>query len=179
MPLSPAADEVDRYLAMTGKRVPVRSLGNPADLRLAGAAGDAHGSSFVPDWTSQADANEAERIAPRQARTGFFSKAASRVKGQAVTRDFSVEDDPSATANPSLGGQVHPEVARLMCEHNNTLGQPFGGEKPQTGSRRITPKVRSASKVNPASGSSVLTAMSAPSTRPGFSAGAYSPYLAL
>jgi hypothetical protein len=177
MPLSAAADEVDRYLAMTGQSVAARSVGNPADLRLAGAAGSAYGSSYAPDWTSQADVNEAGRIAQRQASTGFFSKAASRVKGQSVTRDFSDEDDPAATANPSLGGQVHPEVARLMREHNNALGQAFGGEAPQTGSRKITPKVSSRNRVNPASGSSVLAAMSAPSASPHGSFS--SPYLGL
>jgi hypothetical protein len=53
-----------------------------------------------------------------------------------------------------------------MADHNNALGQPFGGEKPQPGSRSIAPKVRSGNKVTPGSGSSVLAAMSAPSAPP-------------
>lgn len=179
MPLSSAADEVDRYLAMTGQPVPRRSLSSPADLRLAGAAGG-DASPYVPDWTSQADVNEAARIAQRQARTGYFGRKPGRVKGQTVTHDFSDQDDPTATDNPSRGGDVHPEVARLMADHNGgPLGQIFGGEHPRTGNRKITPKVRSRSKVSPACGSSVLAAMSIPSAPPGLSASAYSPYLGL
>ena len=179
MPLTAAADEVDRYLAMTGHRVPRRSLGSPADLRLAGAAGGG-ASPYVPDWTSQADVNEAARIAQRQAGTGYFGKKPNRIKGQALTHDFSDQDDPTATANPSRGGDVHPEVARLMAEHNGgPLGQIFGSEQPQTGNRKITPKVRSRNKVNPACGSSRLAAMSVPSAPSSFSASAYTPYLGL
>lgn len=123
--------------------------------------------------------NEAERIVQRQARTGFFGNKANRVEGQMVTHDFSENDDPTASANPSHGGIVHPEIDRLMAEHNNALGQPFGGETPQTGNRRITPKVRSGNKVTPGSGSSVLAAMSAPSAPPRGFGGRVSPYVEL
>jgi hypothetical protein len=124
--------------------------------------------------------NEADRIAQRQAGTGYFGRKTGRVKGQTLTHDFSDQDDSTATANPPRGGDVHPEVARLMAEHNGgPLGQIFGGEQPQTGNRKITPKIRSRNRVSPACGSSALAAMSFPTATPGLSASAYSPYLGL
>ena len=114
------------------------------------------------------------------ARIVRFAGLPSRIKGQTVTHDFSDDDDPTDTGNPSRGGEVHPEIARIMREHNGgPLGQLFGGEQPQSGGRRITPKVRSRNRVTPASGSSVLAAMSVPSAPHGSSGGTYSPYLGL
>lgn len=88
MPLSRAASEVDRYLAMTGAPVPDRSLTSPADLRLAGLPVMSGSASVLPGMS------EADEIAQRHARTGLFGGKASRVKGQTVTHDFSDEDDP-------------------------------------------------------------------------------------
>jgi hypothetical protein len=178
LPLSMAASEVDRYLELTGQRVPQRSPWNPADMRLSGAVGGdelglaavmAGAASVLPGMT------EADLIAARQARTGFFTRKATKVKGQTVTHDFSDGDDPTATANPTRGGVVHPEIASLMREHNGgPLGQIFGGEHPHAGSKRIKPAVRSGNKVTRSSGSSTLAAMSVPPAPQGHSHGAHS-----
>ena len=81
---------------------------------------------------------------------------------------------------PHAGRPYLPEPDRSGAERNGgQLGQIFGGEQPQTGNRKITPKVRSRNHVSPACGSSVLAAMSVPTATPGLSASAYTPYLGL
>lgn len=127
-------------------------------MRLAGSA------SVMPGGT--ADMSEADLIAARQARTGFFSNRAPRVHGQTVHRDFSDEDDPQDHGRPVRGGQADAEIERLMAEHNDKLGSPFGGEHPRSGNARIRPKIRSGNRVHRASGSAVLAPLTATEPEP-------------
>jgi hypothetical protein len=65
-----------------------------------------------------------------------------------------------ANDSPSRGGDVHPQVACLMAQHINAIGQVFGREKPQSGSKRQAPKARSGNRANRQSRGGVRAAMS-------------------
>jgi hypothetical protein len=125
--LSAVAGEVDRYLALAGQ---------PS----AGSRADSFGPTTFPAGVPARDA--ANLIVERSDSEAFRrSRGRNRVAEQRLEREVTrPSQDALSSANPTRGGQVHPEVERLMREHPGAFEQSFGAERPQHGSRSIRPK---------------------------------------